>query len=389
MISNYNLIIWLAIIAAVHIILTWGISISRGRRARSEKTQKLTTSNEGSPPVSILIPAWNERGTLTACIHSLKMLNYPCWEAVIIAGGEDGTYEEALRVSEGDSRFHILTRGPEPKNVALLHGIEVAQYDMFVLLDADSIVTPGWLEALISTLSHDTSASIGHRLPKKDSWISQIEQMEDIQTFDIQGINPFYGDCSMAIRRETFSRIGGLPSGAYSREDWELEERIRKTGGKIGFARDAILYTDRPSTLKEYYQYKTRIHRARIDGILEERSNWIQHPAWILGKVYYFVLGIFLSLLLIIYLVLYFIHPSIRHELFYAILLVFIWLSGRRAGLSLGVYAYTGDLKWLLKIPGYIFLFFINCFTALVVLLAGRRQEAIYQGPRASAMPGN
>jgi cellulose synthase/poly-beta-1,6-N-acetylglucosamine synthase-like glycosyltransferase len=330
------------------------------------------------------VPAWNERGTLASCIHSLQKVEYPLWEAVIIAGGEDGTYEEALRVSAGDSRLNILSRGPEPKNVALSRGVEAAQHDILVLLDADSIVAPGWLQELVAPLSSSASASLGRRFPKRETWISRAEQMEDIQTFEILGLTPFYGDCSMAIRRGTLSRVGGLPSGAFSREDWELEERLRQAGQKIVFARHALLVTDRPSTFKQAYKYSIRIHRARIDGLLEERSKFLHRPAWFFGKAYFFALGLLLTLSLVISLMIYFFFPSSKWEFLSVVLMAFTWLTGRRAALGLEVYAYTRCLNWLWKIPAHILLFFMKCFTAVVVLLSGQSQKAIYQGPRAS-----
>src|SRR3954447_18716457 len=56
------------------------------------------------PRVSVLIPAWNEAGTLPHALSSLRNQRYPDWEAIIIAGGTDGTLREARDLCAHDSR---------------------------------------------------------------------------------------------------------------------------------------------------------------------------------------------------------------------------------------------------------------------------------------------
>lgn len=376
---------WFSLLVFIHLIITWSLALRKGTRSRKEKHENLTRLLPNSP-VSIIIPAWNEHRTITACIQSLEKITYPIWEAVIIAGGDDGTYEEAIKASKDNVNIKVLERGPVPKNVAILHGIDIAQYNILILLDADSTVSSFWLTELIASLNDGASASIGHRFPKRISWISTVEQMEDISTFEVNGLTPFYGDCSMAIRRETLLRVGGLPSGAYSREDWELEERLRNAGERIVFADKAILFTDRPSSLEQIYQYTVRIHRARIDAILEKKKDWIHNLSWIIGKSYFFILGIFLLISLIIVLISFFFFSAIWKDILLINSLFFTWLCGRRIALNIEVFTYTRNINWLTKIPAYILIFYVKCVSAIIVLFSRQKQEAIYQGPREASM---
>lgn len=87
---------WLYFIAGValtlHIVLTWYLSIRRGNIARRQPEENAHLK-EMWPSVSIIIPAWCERGTIETCIESLLALDYPFWEAIIVAGGPDATYQ--------------------------------------------------------------------------------------------------------------------------------------------------------------------------------------------------------------------------------------------------------------------------------------------------------
>ena len=149
------------ILVPLHIGLTWVQAGFRGWRARQSEVPQPSPAPEELPPVSVLVPAWNERGTVERNIAALKQVEYPCWEAIILAGGEDGTHEAAQQAAAEDARFRILERGPEPKNAALNRGVGAAQHDVVVLLDCDNIVEPGWLAGLMAPIARGASVAVG------------------------------------------------------------------------------------------------------------------------------------------------------------------------------------------------------------------------------------
>ncbi len=110
-------LLWLAVL--LHVLATWWAAVRRGRRARALDAQDSQLSLEDAPAVSIIVPAWNERGTIERNIGALQRIDYPCWEAVIVAGGDDDTFAAARDTAAGDDRIRVLRRGPEPKNAAL------------------------------------------------------------------------------------------------------------------------------------------------------------------------------------------------------------------------------------------------------------------------------
>ena len=51
------------------------------------------------PPVSLLVPAYNEEATITVSVQSMLQLNYPEYEVIVINDGFwDGTLVELRRV---------------------------------------------------------------------------------------------------------------------------------------------------------------------------------------------------------------------------------------------------------------------------------------------------
>jgi len=195
-------------LALVHITVTWISAIRRGRRARQRSVSQPQPRTEELPPVSIIIPAWNERGRIEKCIGALQQIQYLSWEAIILAGGDDGTYAVACKAVDGDIRFIILERGSEPKNVVLNRGIEAAQHDILVLLDADSIVEQDWLDMLVAPLSSGASASYGFYLPHRWTWISIEEYMIQVQYHNLE-MSVFPG-CAVDYRSIFVGGLGPL-----------------------------------------------------------------------------------------------------------------------------------------------------------------------------------
>jgi cellulose synthase/poly-beta-1,6-N-acetylglucosamine synthase-like glycosyltransferase len=175
-----------------------------------------------------------------------------------LAGGDDGTYEISKQIVDGDNRFRVIERGPEPKNVALTRGFEVARYDVLVILDADSIVETGWLTALVTPLLEGAAASFGMHQPITKTWISMAEYMDVFLAYHILGTELAQGCSSLAIWRTKMNEIGPLPTNAFSWEDWDIAVRLVNAGESVCFAPKARLLTSRPSSLKEYWNIIVR-----------------------------------------------------------------------------------------------------------------------------------
>ena len=364
-------ILW--ILVGVHIAITWIRAIQRGTHARKQmaqarwRVQQLpafrlenkfetggavpTKAEIGSsqPPVSILVPAWNERGTIEKCIQALQALDYPIWEALILAGGSDGTYETAKQFSAGDIRFRIIERGPEPKNAAINRGTAEARYDILVLLDADSLVEPGWLAALVEPITSGVSASIGMHYPSKMTWISMGEHMEIIEAYSILGTSLGQGCSSLAIRRDVLERIGPLPVNAYSWEDADIGVRLAKAGEKVAFVSSARLRNERPASFEAYWKTAIRVHRAHLTLLWNWRKALIQRPKWMLYECYFHVLSAVLLIGVLAGLGIAIAIPSSAGMIAQITALAALWMFGRRASLAGEIAAYTQDIKWLLR----------------------------------------
>jgi cellulose synthase/poly-beta-1,6-N-acetylglucosamine synthase-like glycosyltransferase len=373
-------VLWFLVLA--HIVITWALAVRLGTLARRAKLKPSIPSEEELPPVSVIVPAWNEKGTIEKHIAALRRVEYPCWEAIILAGGEDGTQAAALQAAAGVPHLHILERGPEPKNAALNRGILHAQYNIVVLLDADNMVTPGWLKALMAPIAQGASVAVGDSLPNRQTWVTLEERMWHIHTYHILKMSWIQGDRSIAIRRELLERIGGLPEHTYAREDWDIWARLGETGERVAFAEGASLTTDRPATLKESWKHQLRWRRTHLNGLWEHRRKLLRQPADLLMQLYEYLLSLGLAVLILATVVTLLIWPATARAVVHVPVMVLVWLSARRAAVAGEVAAYTGEARWLGRAWMPAVNIFLTIPASLVALLTAQRLNPYYKGPR-------
>ena len=119
---------------------------------------------------------------MTACLAALSHEQYEAHcEIIVVAGGSDGTLDEARTYSQFDSRIRVLAQRPGGgKNGAMNDAARIATGQVLVFLDADTLVTPGWLRALVAALGGDFAASTGKFLSLHRTLISRVGEMSQL-----------------------------------------------------------------------------------------------------------------------------------------------------------------------------------------------------------------
>jgi len=282
-----------------------------------------------------------------------------------------------------DKRFRVLPRGPEPKNAALNRGVQAAQYDILVFLDADGIVFSDWLKELTKPIMSGASVSFGERFPDKETWISLAEVMQNIQTYQISRSTSIQGDRSIAIRRDVLERVGPLPTIAYAREDWDLGIRLWKADEPVIFSKSARLITSRPSTIKEFWRNDVRWRRTHLNGLWEHKAFFVRHPWMAIGQLYVYGFSITLALATAAGSILAIFKPNLRLILAKVAVLTLFWIGGRRAALGAEVSAYTGEYKWVIRSWSSAVQIFVSFLASIVAILTVRQGTPVdYKGPR-------
>jgi cellulose synthase/poly-beta-1,6-N-acetylglucosamine synthase-like glycosyltransferase len=208
--------------------------------------------------VSIIVPAWNEARTLKSTLDALTHVEYD-WnqvEVIIVAGGDDNTYEIARKLStlaERFSRYIVILQGNKgTKNAAIQQGMEVARNDIIVLLDADTIVSEYWLKELTHPIEvGKCDLAIANSEPVRKNWVSDYYMI--IKTYFMDSITTYSGH-SMAFKADMVKgKVGHFfAENVWMGDDYLFEKRVLEEGKEMEFVKSATVTTHFPWSLRHF-----------------------------------------------------------------------------------------------------------------------------------------
>ncbi|MEN8130477.1 MAG: glycosyltransferase [Pseudomonadota bacterium] len=189
--------------------------------------------------VSVVIPAYNAAATLAETLQSLVDQSFTNWEAIIIDdGSSDTTAVLADRYRSQDPRFKLLTQQRKGVSVARNAGIQAARFDWLLFLDADDWILPRHLERLTALLTAD---------PSLDAAVCGWAHVTSDGEFVFEQYGGLTGDLFAAhgrycyslihtylVRRSLVEVVGGFDTSFRTCEDWDLFQRIARTGARFG-----------------------------------------------------------------------------------------------------------------------------------------------------------
>ena len=221
------------------------------------------------PAVSVIIPVLNEERFLNQAVSAILNQDYESDFEVILALGpsKDKTNEVARDLAK-DSRVKLINNPSGKTASALNEAIKNSKFDIIVRLDGHAIVDKKYLDNAVSTLMETNADNVGGLMQAEG--ISNFEKSVAAAMTSKFGVGnaPFHvggtpGEVDTVylgtFRKSALARVGYFDESFVRAQDWELNYRIRKTGGKIWFNPKLVVsYRPRPNLKalsKQYFEY--------------------------------------------------------------------------------------------------------------------------------------
>ncbi len=221
------------------------------------------------PPVSVIIPVLNEERFLFQAVSAVLNQQYESEFEVILALGpsKDKTNDVAKELAK-DSRVKLIDNPSGKTASALNQAIKNSRFDIIVRLDGHAIVDKYYLDNAVSTLLESNADNVGGLMQAEG--ISNFEKSVAAAMTSKFGVGnaPFHvggspGEVDTVylgtFRKSALERVGYFDESFVRAQDWELNYRIRKTGGKIWFNPKLVVsYRPRPNLkalAKQYFEY--------------------------------------------------------------------------------------------------------------------------------------
>ena len=275
---------WTTWVLSLLLALVAGLFVARiavliGFARRHARRQRSRPESSFSPPVSIVVPAFNEAVGIERSVRSLAASRYPEHEVIVIDdGSDDGTAD--LVESLGLPGVQVFRQANAGKPAALNFGIAQAAHDVIVMVDADTVFEPETLSSLVQPLA-DTrvgavsgNTKVGNRKGLLGRW-QHIEYVMgfnlDRRLYDVLQCMPTVPGAIGAFRRQALDDVGGV-SGETLAEDTDLTIAIGRKGWGVVYAEDARAWTEAPSTLGQLWRQRYRWSYGTLQSVWKHKA---------------------------------------------------------------------------------------------------------------------
>jgi len=310
---------------AVLLILSIPEIWEQTRLAEDEDFQRLMQS-DALPPITILVPAYNERATIEASVTAILTLEYRNYEVVVVNdGSKDDTLERlrhafdlyevpriypetiatmplrALYRSRSRSRLLVLDKENGGKADSLNAAINASRFPLVIAVDADTLIEPDALLRLTRPflLGREIAAvggtvRVANNCTVKDGRVIDarvsrkllpgIQVVEYLRAFLFGrlGWNRLGGNLIISgafglFRKEYLMAVGGYRTTSIV-EDLDLVVRLhrylraQKIDYVMPFIPDPVAWTEVPESMKVLSRQRERWHRGLIAAMWQYKS---------------------------------------------------------------------------------------------------------------------
>ncbi|HEY3204021.1 MAG TPA: polysaccharide pyruvyl transferase family protein [Thermoanaerobaculia bacterium] len=212
------------------------------------------------PKASVVVVTYNNRDLNRLCLGSVAArTEWPNYEVLVVDNASsDGTRELLDELRGSDPRIRIIVneenRGFAAANNA---GLAASTGEYLVMLNNDTVVTRGWVTALIrhlaanpklglvgsvtNAIANAAKIEVGYTdVAALPAWAAEWVREHDGETFSI----PMVAFFCVAMPRRVYETVGPLDErfGIGMFEDNDYNRRVREKGWEIRCARDSFVH---------------------------------------------------------------------------------------------------------------------------------------------------
>ena len=261
LVTRYALFLWLGYLHHVE------------ARTRNERNRTFPL-----PPVSIIVPVFNEAPVIEAALRSLLTLDYPSYEVIVVDDGStDDTFRIASRLagSHGGVTVRVVTKPNGGKATALNAGIALSQAPFVLCMDGDSRLAPASLRHAMPHFADARVAAVAGnvKVVNRDNVWTRLQALEYIEGLNMprraQGflrvVNIVPGPIGI-FRRDVLRQVGGYQADTFA-EDADVTLRIVTAGWHIAYEERAIAWTEAPETYLDLVKQRYRWTRGILQAL--------------------------------------------------------------------------------------------------------------------------
>lgn len=348
---NWLFLFYFVGLHGVYLMLTFSSMLYLPRFLREHFTEDMSPLHaDFEPPVSIIVPAYNEAATIASSVRALMQLEYPEYEIIVINDGStDNTldvlieefalheFPEVYRIKIETQAVQTIYRSTRFANIRVIDkanggkadsintGINASYFPLYCCVDADSILERNSLKKVVRPFVEDpkTVASGGvvrilNGCSVKDGFIAKVGLSKDILAlfqvveylrafmFGRLGWTPMNALLIISgafgvFKKDTVIAAGGYKTNCIG-EDMELVVRLHRTlveqkkPYRIHFIPDPVCWTEAPEKLSILKKQRVRWQIGLAESLMSNRSllfhrnggavSWLAYPFFLIFECF-------------------------------------------------------------------------------------------------------
>jgi succinoglycan biosynthesis protein ExoA len=222
-----------------------------------------------TPGVSVIMTVLNEERHLRSAVEAVLAQDYPGELELVVALGPstDSTDEIAAQLAAADPRMRTVPNPAAATPVGLNRAIKDARYDFIVRVDGHAVLPPDYVSTAVEVLTETGADNVGGTMDAEGT--TPFERAVACATNSWLGVGgarfhvggesgPAETVYLGAFRRSALERVGGYDEAMHRAQDWELNFRLRRSGGVVWFTpKMRVSYRPRPNVkalAKQYFR---------------------------------------------------------------------------------------------------------------------------------------
>ncbi|MEU5565920.1 bifunctional polysaccharide deacetylase/glycosyltransferase family 2 protein [Micromonospora musae] len=269
------------VVGALTIGRTALLFVLAARHARRRRSPEWAWGEPVTDPVSVIVPAYNEKEGIEAAVRSLADGDHPGGIEVIVVddGSTDGTADivDGLRLPN----VRVVRKPNGGKSSALNTGVALARHELIVMVDGDTVLERDSVRRLVQPFAdRQVGAVAGNvKVGNRKSLIAKWQHIEYVIGFNLDRrlyetlrcMSTVPGAIG-AFRRQALRYAGGMSDDTLA-EDTDITMAMGRAGWKVVYEESARAWTEAPATMGQLWKQRYRWSYGTMQAMWKHRRS--------------------------------------------------------------------------------------------------------------------
>ncbi|MFI9563872.1 bifunctional polysaccharide deacetylase/glycosyltransferase family 2 protein [Streptomyces rishiriensis] len=284
-------------VVGVAVMGRFGMMLLLARRHhRQRNRRRFSWGATVTRPVSVIVPAYNEKECIANTLESLARSTHPIEIIVVDDGSTDDTsgIARAAAASLGMTNVRVIRQENAGKPAALNNGVRNAAHDIVVMMDGDTVFEPEAVHQLVQPFANpEVGAVAGNaKVGNRDTVIGAWQHIEyvmgfnlDRRMYDLLRCMSTIPGAIGAFRRDAVLEVGGMSEDTLA-EDTDITIAMHRAGWQVVYQEHAKAWTEAPGSLKQLWSQRYRWSYGTMQALWKHRGSLTDRgPSGRFGRV--------------------------------------------------------------------------------------------------------